>query len=71
MSRCFSCLKEFPDKLNMCPFCGTIHNLIPTQPIDLRPGTILLNRYYLGKSTASGGFGIVYKAYDMKLETIV
>ena len=71
MSRCFCCLKEFPDQLNICPFCGSIYNLLPTQPIDLRPGTILLNRYYLGKSTASGGFGIVYKAYDMKLETIV
>lgn len=71
MSRCFTCLKEIPDKLNMCPYCGSIHTNEPTQPIDLRPGTVLLNRYYIGKSTASGGFGIIYKAYDMKLETIV
>ena len=55
----------------MCPFCGDIYVPTPSQPTDLRPGTVLSNRYYLGKSTASGGFGIVYKAYDMKLETIV
>ena len=71
MKRCFVCLKEFPDKLNMCPFCGNVHIPVPKQPIDLKPGTILINRYYLGRSTKSGGFGIVYKAYDMKLETVV
>ena len=71
MNRCINCLKEFPDKLSMCPFCGSINTPSPTQPIDLPPGTVLADRYYIGKSTASGGFGIVYKAYDMKLETVV
>lgn len=71
MSRCFNCLKEFPDKLNMCPYCGSNNSCVPTQPIDLYPGTILLNRYYIGRSISSGGFGILYKAYDMQLETIV
>ena len=55
----------------MCPYCGSNNSCVPTQPIDLYPGTILLNRYYIGRSISSGGFGILYKAYDMQLETIV
>lgn len=37
----------------------------------LFPGTVLSGRYYIGKAVGSGGFGIIYKAFDLKLEAIV
>lgn len=71
MSRCFSCFREFDDKYDICPFCGEVRNDNPTEPIHLYPGTVLAGRYVLGKAVGSGGFGIIYKAWDMKFETIV
>lgn len=35
------------------------------------PGTVLLDRYIIGQAIGSGGFGIIYKAWDTKFETIV
>ena len=32
---------------------------------------MLANRYIVGEVVGAGGFGIVYKAWDTKLETIV
>jgi len=37
----------------------------------LFPGTILKDRYIVGQVLGFGGFGITYKAWDAKLETIV
>lgn len=71
MSRCLECFKEFSDEFEVCPYCGNVNSLIPNEPIHLHPGTVLADRYLLGKSIGEGGFGIVYKAWDLKLETII
>ena len=71
MKRCLSCFKEFDSKLEMCPFCGEDYDSDPGLPTHLIPGTVLLGRYYIGKAVGSGGFGIIYKAFDLKLEAIV
>lgn len=71
MKRCFACFKEYDDAYQVCPHCGTIEIKKPKEPIHLTPGTILANRYILGQAVGSGGFGIVYSAWDLKLETIV
>jgi len=71
MSRCYSCFKEFDDQFDICPFCGEIKSNEPKEPIHLRPGTVLLDRYVIGTTVGAGGFGIIYKAWDSKLETIV
>ncbi len=71
MKRCYACFKEFPEDFSVCPHCGQVVNDKPQEPIHLVPGTILAGRYILGQAIGSGGFGIVYKAWDLKLETIV
>lgn len=71
MKRCFSCFKEYNADLSICPYCGHIEITKPAEPIYLTPGTVLANRYILGEVVGAGGFGIVYKAWDLKLETIV
>lgn len=71
MRICFHCFHKFEDQFDICPNCGGIYDPAPEEPIHLIPGTILADRYIIGKSVGSGGFGIVYKAWDQKLETIV
>lgn len=71
MNRCYSCFKEYEEKYDICPYCGAVRNTSPKEPIYLYPGTMLINRYILGETVGSGGFGIIYKAWDTKLETVV
>lgn len=67
MNRCLSCFKEYSEEFEVCPFCGALKEPEPNEPIHLQPGTILANRYLIGLSVGVGGFGIVYRAWDMKL----
>ena len=71
MKRCYSCFAGYPDEFNVCPCCGTVENSFPKEPVYLYPGTVLYQRYILGEAIGQGGFGIIYKAWDTKLETIV
>lgn len=71
MAICYNCFKEYDEELEFCPFCGQNSEELPKDEYLLSPGTLLLDRYLIGKAVGSGGFGNVYKAWDKKLETIV
>lgn len=71
MSTCFNCFKEYGEELGVCPYCGQSLDDIKREEYLIEPGTILIDRYVIGKAVGSGGFGNVYKAFDKKLETIV
>jgi len=71
MKICYSCFGNYGDSFNVCPKCGHIEITSPAEPIYLYPGTILAGRYVIGEAIGAGGFGIIYKAWDSKLETIV
>ena len=71
MKTCFHCFGQYGDEFFVCPHCGTIYQPEPKEQIYLDPGTMLANRYLIGESIGAGGFGVVYRAWDYKLETVV
>ncbi len=71
MKVCYSCFNKYEDNLYVCPHCGQQHITEPVEPVHLTPGTVLYNRYLIGVAVGAGGFGIVYRAWDLKLESIV
>ena len=64
-------MKELCDADQICPDCG-YDNSSPSQPAQaLRCGTVLRERYLIGKMLGQGGFGITYIGYDYTLDTTV
>jgi serine/threonine protein kinase len=50
-----------------CPNCGYAVGSLPVSALHLTPGTILHEKYLLGKVLGQGGFGITYLAWDLNL----
>ena len=69
--RCKNCFKIFDNEYARCPFCGYSDGEPPKELYHLYPGTELLGRYIIGEVLGFGGFGITYKAWDKKFETIL
>lgn len=65
--RCNNCFKIYDDTLGLCPFCGYSDGERAEEAFCLTPGTLISNRYLIGQKLNLGGFGIVYKAWDTKL----
>lgn len=71
MKRCNNCFELLEDEYNACPYCGYIPGKPPEELYHLYPSMVLANRYIIGKVLGFGGFGITYKAWDKKLESVV
>ena len=69
--RCVNCFEEYDDGYQNCPHCGYVEGSAPSEIYHLFPGTVLAGRYIIGMVLGFGGFGITYKAWDKKLETVV
>lgn len=69
--RCNGCFKMHEDEFDMCPYCGYFKGIAPREPYHLAPGTALNDRYTVGNVLGFGGFGITYKAWDKKLDSVV
>ena len=65
---CIKCMREKPAEAAVCPHCGFDVSKYTVPAFQLPPYTRLSNgRYFLGKAIGSGGFGITYIAFDLKL----
>lgn len=63
---CLACMYSKGDNL-ICPVCGWDQTLEFAAGQNLPAGTILQNKYLIGRVLGQGGFGITYLAWDMDL----
>ena len=69
--RCYNCMSELSETVKICPECG-FDNSTYVQPDEALPcGTVLHDRYLIGKMIGRGGFAITYIGFDYTLETPV
>ena len=61
-------MKTYDSALKVCPYCGYVEGTMPESPLHLAGGTILNNRYDVGKVIGYGGFGVTYIGWDRVLE---
>ena len=69
---CYNCFQEREAPEGPCPYCG--FDLAENEkkfPVALRAGTVLNNRYIVGRVLGQGGFGITYLALDTQLNAKV
>lgn len=66
--RCLGCMELFGDEFEICPHCGYIVGTHAEEAIHIEPGTLLYDRYIVGKVLGFGGFGVTYIAWDGRLE---
>lgn len=59
---CENCFK--PITGTVCKNCGFNPEDNAPDPSLLVPGTVLINRYVVGRTIGKGGFGVTYLAYD-------
>lgn len=64
---CLGCMENKGESMQ-CPSCGYREDAIPGSPFHLLPGTVLLDKYLLGRVLGQGGFGITYLAWDLNLK---
>lgn len=69
--RCNGCFEIYDSEFGLCPFCGCYPGCSAHEVYHISPGTELVGRYIIGNVLGFGGFGITYKGWDKKLETVV
>ncbi len=69
---CYNCFSQRESPEGPCPYCGfDLAENTKKFPVALRAGTVLNNRYIVGRVLGQGGFGITYLAFDTQLQTKV
>ena len=66
-NRCFGCM-ELKGEEPVCPHCGYDTRSGAASGHHLPPGTILQEKYLIGKVLGQGGFGITYLAFNQVLD---
>lgn len=64
-------MKEYEEQYEVCPYCGYVDGSPPAEAYHLAPGEILNHKYIVGTAIDSGGFGIIYRAWDAQMEQVV
>lgn len=66
--RCLGCMEYYGDEFEICPHCGYVEGTPAEEAIHMAPGTLLHDRYIIGKVLGFGGFGVTYIGWDGRLE---
>ncbi len=66
-TRCMGCMEEFDEAFDICPHCGYMRGTPAQEAYHITPGTVLHERYIIGRVLGFGGFGITYLGYDTRL----
>ncbi len=67
MERCLGCMNEYDAAYDVCPHCGYVKGTAEKSKNHLSPGSVLIDRYLIGRCLGQGGFGITYIAWDQRL----
>ena len=65
---CPCCMEKKPAGSSVCPKCGMDSSKYEAKIHHLPPGSLLYNRYLIGRVIGEGGFGITYIGFDKKLD---
>jgi serine/threonine protein kinase len=65
---CMGCREQYEEEFEICPYCGYVDGTRPEQALHMEPGSILHERYIVGRALGFGGFGITYIGWDTLLE---
>lgn len=65
---CYGCFKTVQEDDRMCPYCGYPVQGAPDSLHILKPGTVLNQKYTIGRTLGEGGFGITYLAWDNNMQ---
>ncbi len=67
--RCFYCMEKYDEDVDViCPFCGNDIGDLSNENFCLSAGSVLKERYLVGRVLGNGGFGITYIGYDKSLQ---
>lgn len=66
--RCMGCMEVFDNEFEVCSKCGYLYEAKPEEAIHIEPGSLIGDRYIIGKVLGYGGFGVTYIGWDGKLE---
>ena len=61
-------MEVFGDEFEVCPHCGYVVGSGAEEAVHIEPGTLLHDRYIIGKVLGFGGFGVTYLGWDGRLE---
>ncbi|MCR5674997.1 MAG: protein kinase [Lachnospiraceae bacterium] len=69
MRLCPGCMQWVPTASSVCPACGYDQDATAVSSRVLRPGTVLNDKYLVGRTLGEGGFGITYLAWDTNMQS--
>lgn len=69
MRFCYSCMQQLEkEDMETCPYCGEPLEISSDTTRFLKPGTILQNKFVIGKVLGAGGFGNTYIGWNQLLQ---
>jgi len=64
-------MAHYEDEYNICPTCGYVDGTPVADTTHIEPGSMLQERYVVGKALGHGGFGVTYIGWDSVIERAV